>query len=408
MRNMKQGKFLQMALVLAMGFVAMSSCGSNEDEEAGSNERRDVLLTRSEQELANLNNDFAFKLFQAMPQDKSIIVSPLSITYALGMLNNGAGGETRQQISQVLGFGTNGVDAVNEFCKKLLSEAARLDRKTKVVIANNVYVNKGRKLQPTFVEMARAYYGVVPEECDFTDSRTLRLINRWASDHTNGMIPQILDELNPNSVSYLLNAIYFKGSWTERFWESNTKNETFGGKTIVPMMNQSHRFAYTETEDFQLLRMPYGNEAYSMTFLLPRVGKGIAEVLQTLTAEEWKKLTSSMDSWFVDVKIPRFETLTDVNLEEVMSGLGMPRAFTPQAEFPDFCATPTYIEKMKQVAKITLNEKGTEVAAVTMAGMAGDYVPDDRVEFHANRPFLYVISEQSTGTIFFIGSYRGR
>jgi serpin B len=176
------------------------------------------------------------------------------------------------------------------------------------------------------------------------------------------------------------------------------------------MMYQNSNFKYTETADFQALRMPYGNGAYAMTILLPKEEKTISDVLNTLTAKKWEMFQLMADA-IVDVKLPRFESTSDITLNKIMATLGMPNAFDIDlAEFPNFCPVDTYIGLMKQVAKIKLNEEGTEAAAVTVIGV-NDKVsiePEPMcVNFHATRPFLYVISEQSTGAIFFIGQYMG-
>ena len=381
------------------------------------NKLKFIELTRTEQQLVNSNNDFAFNLFRQVSSDKSEIVSPISITYALGMLNNGAAGETQAQINNVLGFGKAGADGINDFCRKMLTEAPNLDKLTKVLIANTIYMNKGYDLKPDFVSKAHQFYEADPETRDFADGQTRGVINKWGNDHTEGMIPEVLkeDEFNPDAVSYLLNAIYFKGAWSEKFDKADTKDETFKGysqEKQVPMMHQEHEFGYTETNDCQALRLPYGNNAYSMTILLPKEGKTINDILQALTTETWWEKYYRMRSAIVDLKLPRFESTSDIDLKKIMAELGMPNAFEDiLAEFPNFCNVPTYIGLMKQVAKIKLSEEGTEAAAVTVIGeVETAYIPNEepqRVNFHATRPFLYVISEQSTGAIFFIGQYVG-
>ena len=416
----KKVLWVAVALMTAIGFGACSNDDNVAPDEPLSNEnndRMDISLTRSEQELVNNNNDFAFNLFRQVTSQKSEIVSPISITYALGMLNNGAAGETQAEINQVLGFGKTGADGINAFCRKMLTEAPKLDKLTKVMIANTIYMNKDYELKPDFVSKANTFYDATPETRDFYDGKTLGVINKWGSDHTEGMIPEVLtgDEFDPDAVSYLLNAIYFKGTWAEKFDKGNTQNETFkgyDGNKQVPMMHQEHEFKYTESDDCQALRLPYGNKAYSMTILLPKEGKTIYDVLNSLTAESWQQQYQKMRNAKVDVKLPRFETQSDVDLSKIMSALGMPRAFDDAlAEFPGFCNAPTYIELMKQVAKIKLSEEGTEAAAVTVIGMEkmslGEPTEPQHVNFHATRPFLYVISEQSTGAIFFIGQYMG-
>jgi serpin B len=386
---------------------------SNED-----NEYKYIELTRGEQQLVNHSNDFAFKLFRELvAEDKSLIVSPISITYALGMLNNGAAGETQAQINKVLGFGDTGADGINSFCSKMLTEAPNLDKLTKVMIANTIFMNKDYVLKQEFISKAKQFYDAEPETRDFNDGQTLDVINKWGSDHTMGMIPEVLNKgsFNPYAVSYLLNAIYFKGAWAEKFDKADTKDEEFQtgtGKKQVPMMHQEHEFNYAEDELCQALRLPYGNRAYNITLLLPKEGKTVNDVLQTLTKDTWQRYRWMCNSAIVDVKLPRFESNSDIGLKDIMTKLGMPNAFDDQlAEFPNFCNVPTYIGLMKQVAKIKLNEEGTEAAAITVIGMDNEAMAEPQepqhVNFHANRPFLYVISEQSTGAIFFIGKYVG-
>ena len=422
------------AVALMMATMTVS-CSKSDDEEAAileeeikeitpdeplsneNNDLKEISLTRTEQELVKGNNDFAFNLFRKVTSQKSEIVSPISITYALGMLNNGAAGETQAEINKVLGFGEAGADGINDFCRKMLTEAPNLDKLTKVMIANTIYMNKGYELKTDFITKANTYYDAEPETRDFNDGKTRDVINKWGNDHTEGMIPEVLkeDEFDPSAVSYLLNAIYFKGAWSEKFDKGNTKDETFttetGEKKQVPMMHQEHVFNYTEDETCQALSLPYGNNAYCMTILLPKEGKTINDVAQTLTAETWKKKKLRMHGFNVDVKLPRFESKSDLGLIEIMSALGMPTAFTQAADFSNFCNAPTHIGLMKQVAKIKLNEEGTEAAAITVIMMdlsaSGRPSEPQRVNFHATRPFLYVISEQSTGAIFFIGQYMG-
>ena len=388
----------------------------------------EIQLTRSEQEMVGQSNDFAFNLFREVTAENGFnILSPLSIVYALGMLNNGATGETQQQINKVLGFADTGAEGINAFCRKMLTKALYIDPTTKLNIANNIYFNTsmGYELNPMFLQLAKENYEAEPELRDFHDGKTMDVINQWCSDHTEKMIEKVLNEdtFNPSAISYLLNAIYFKGNWRLEFKEENTKEEPFGIAAAegalsatevqkVPMMHQENEFAYTENDECQAVSLPYGNGTFAMTVLLPREGKKITDVLQTLTAESWtQQYRWQNETAIVDLKLPRFEADTDLRLNDIMSRLGMPKAFTYKAEFPNFCNTDTYIGVMKQVAKIKVNETGTEAAAVTVIGVdmaCFDPEPEPRhVEFHATRPFLYIISDKGTGAILFIGQYTG-
>lgn len=441
------------AAITLMIAGTITGCGTSDDLEGSNigpeNEQPEptperptyIELTRSETELVNGSNDFAFNLFRELTKNDgttieegntesdsqdfsnnpSLIISPISITYALGMLNNGAAGETLSQINEVLGFGTAGADGINDFCRKMLTTAPALDPLTKVIIANTIFMNKGYELKSDFTKKAKEFYDAEPETRDFHDGQTMNVINQWASDHTEKMIEKVLNEdtFTPDAVSYLLNAIYFKGSWRKvyEFDKNETKNETFtanGIETQVPMMHHAEeKYQYTENDLCQALSIPYGSGAYKMTILLPRENKSVQDVLQTLTADSWKQQYTWMDDAYADVKLPRFETDTDIKLNDIMSVLGMPDAFDKEkAKFPEFCNRETYIGLMKQVAKIKVSEEGTEASAVTVIGMDMTALPIEKepkhVTFHATRPFLYVISERTTGAIFFIGKYTGK
>ena len=376
------------------------------------NQRHNISLTDEERKLVQSNNDFAFNLMRQARTKDSQILSPLSITYALGMLNNGAAGKTQEEINNVLGFGAAGADGINSFCRKLLTEAPKLDEETTAEIANTIYVNShwDYQLKEPFVEKAQQYYDATPEARDFYDDATCDVINQWASDHTHGMINKVLSKeefkLGKDYVSFLLNALYFKGKWASPFNKEYTREESFNGGTKVPMMYKSGNYVYTENDLYQAIKLPYGNGSYLMTVYLPRQGKTIGDVLDKLDGKSWQFNSSSLN---VALKLPRIETDTEVNLTPIMMALGMPTAFDRDyAEFPDFCNDPTYIGLMKQLAKIKLDEEGTEAAAVTVIGVPGATSIDTRsAEFFATRPFLYIISEQSTGAIFFIGQYMG-
>lgn len=388
-----------------------------------------LVLTPAEQEMVNNSNAFAFNLFKQIidsrssdesKKNESIIVSPISITYALGMLNNGAAGNTQAQINNVLGFGDTGAAGINNFCKKLMDSIPQLDPLTKVMIANNIYVNKRYVLKPEFIQTANTYYNAYPETRDFHDGQTMNVINKWASDHTEKMIDKVLDESSfmPDAVSYLLNAIYFKGMWTFKFDKERTSQEEFyhaGNSpdvTLNYMMHQSGDFSYAAIDDYQVLSLPYGNRAFSMTIILPIVTE--VETINALPAvpsvRTWRNLKSEMRNATVDIKLPRIETETKVELVDIMSALGMPDAFDQDnADFSGFCNTDAFIGQMHQVAKIKLDEEGTQAASVTVVGTFDTAVhePTRRIEFVANHPFLYVISENSTGAILFIGQYTG-
>ncbi len=377
-----------------------------------------IQLTENEKKLVEQNNDFAFNLFRKIRDGKSKVLSPLSITYALGMLNNGAGGQTQQEINTVLGF--DDVAAQNEFCQKItngLLTAGYTDNTTKAILSNTIFVNKGRgyELQQDFTHTVNNYYYAYPQSRDFNDGETRGVINQWASDHTEGMVQEVLSEqeFDPNAVDYLLNATYFKGMWSRPFEIEKTTDKPFAGGEKVPMMGQRIQTTYAENNLYQTVSLPYGNGTYTMQVFLPREGKTLDEVLESLNGKNWQITGNNYE---VGLELPRFEIETNQDLVHVMSALGMPSAFNPgTADFSHMCPIITdgnniggniYIDMMKQVAKIKVDEMGSRAAAVTISGALPTSLPP-YASFCANRPFFYIISEQSTGVILFMGQYMG-
>ena len=372
-----------------------------------------IELTQDEMQLVEQNNDFAFNLFRKTRTGASQIISPLSITYSLGMLNNGAAGQTQQEILQVLGF--NDVAAQNEFCLKMQNEflISGLVDDTKALLSNTIFVNQGLgwQLQDGFINKAKGYYFALPENRDFNDGKTLGAINQWASDHTDGMIQEVLNEneFDPFAASYLLNALYFKGLWSDPFNIYMTGEDIFEGGNTVPMMQKIwDNLKYAENELYQMVWLPYGNKTYQMEIILPHEGKTLDEVVEHLNGTNWQLEGQSAK---VSVKLPRFETSTEIDLRDIMSTLGMPSVFSCEdADLSNLCMDNNgenlFVSNMKQVAKIKLNEQGTIAAAVTIDWTTGSD-GSKPVEFYANHPFLYVISERSTGIILFIGQYMG-
>jgi serpin B len=353
---------------------------------------------------------------------KSFIYSPLSITYVLGMVNDAATGQTEQELEQTLGFHQGGIQAVNDYCKKLIDGLPKVDNTVTLDIANAIFLNKEYTLKNQFQEDMETYYDAKAEALDFKASGTLGHINGWCNDKTNGMIPSILDEINPDIVSYLLNAIYFKADWASKFDQKNTKEETFttdNGNIKLPLMHQEVLISYLNNGIFSAIEMPYGNGYWNMTVMLPEEGKTTDDIINYLADNTIKM--SGARAYEVDLKLPRFETSSDTNdlgdggLVGLMRSMGIKLAFDSDfAEIPNMCEDRyLYISMMRQKAKIKVNEEGSEAAAVTVTGMLGCTSISKPVEypkatFHANRPFVYAITEASSGVILFVGKFTGK
>ena len=437
---MKKNLFLLSAIVLS---GAMFSCASSEDIDSSETKQvvnmlsdpEPIVLTEEQQVFANDNNGFTLNFLKTVndvdKSGKSFIYSPLSITYVLGMVNDAATGQTEQELEQTLGFHEGGIQAVNDYCKKLIDGLPKVDNQVTLNIANALFVNQNiATLKSQYQQDMQQYYDAKAENLDFKSPSTLSTINGWANDHTNGMIPKILDEVNPDVVTYLLNAIYFKADWASKFDQKNTKNEDFtteNGSTKLPMMHQNVLISYLKTNIYSAVIIPYGSGLWNMTVLLPEKGKTTDDVIKevaessVLNNRDWC-LTgmNTFQGYEVDLKLPRFETNSDTDELKIDDGLiglmkkmGIKLAFDPDfAEIPNMCEDGNvYISMMRQKAKIKVNEEGSEASAVTIAGAnkctSIGPVEYPKATFHANRPFVYVIREQSSGVILFVGKYTG-
>ena len=457
-------KKISILWMMAVMSSMLLSCSSSEDE-VSFGETKVVVNMLSESELIELstehrqfvadNNRFAMNFLKMVNEEypyrtgKSFVYSPLSITYVLGMVNDAATGLTEKELEETLGFHEGGIQAVNDYCKKLIDGLPKVDNKVTLNIANAIFLNKNFTLKPQFTQDMQTYYDAKAEALDFKAPETLDHINGWCNEKTNGIIPTILDEIDPAIMSYLLNAIYFKADWASKFDPKNTTKETFTSEAgnwdlihephmftyELPMMHQKVLINYCRNTTFSAVRIPYDNGMWTITIILPEGDNTTYDIINFIhnfgLSEIESYPFSTMGEQYlegdfspheVDLKLPRFETTSDtddlaINMEDGLIGLmkkmGINRAFDEgMAEIPNMCEQPVYIEIMRQKAKIKVNEEGSEAAAVTVAGDTNESMGSGSVEypkatFHANRPFVYVIRENSSGVILFVGKYTG-
>jgi len=416
-------------LFLAALSLALPACSSDKDERRETPDNppikkaEPIPLSVTESSFASSCNDFSFNLFRqrlaADTENKGVVISPLSVAYVLGMVNAGASGTTCEEITTALGFGKGDKDAVNAFCAKMIEWAPKVDTTVTIQLANAFYYNSNNPSCPVVINADYAatiakFYEAQLQGLNFASSSAAGVINGWCNQHTNGMIPKIIDETKAEAVAYVLNAIYFKAIWADKFDKDNTRKEQFTTaaniKKDVQMMNKTADYGYMETDTYQAVRLPYGNGAYSMVVLLPKASAKLCEVLAGMDGAKWKTLTSSMHEREVILKLPRFEIDTSTDLIDLLKNLGIVRAFDAfNAEFDKIADSGTlFISKMKQLARIEVNEEGTKAAAVTIAEMSytTSVGPGPLpVEFYADHPFAYFITEQSSGAIFFMGTY---
>ncbi|MDR1517420.1 MAG: serpin family protein [Dysgonamonadaceae bacterium] len=373
-----------------------------------------IELNAAQTRILQSDKNFAFDFFSKIfaGEDKNFMVSPFSLSMALSMTWNGADGETKTAMKQALGLGGFADGQANEYFKKMKDALLKTDPSTKLAIANSVWTNKNIAIKPGFLSLNNAYYNASAQAVDFGDAKTLGRINQWASDNTEGLIKNVLEKTSIDDLMYLLNAIYFKGIWTSRFDKKNTSDMPFtsenGKSKDVPMMKQTASFNYTEDETLQAIQLPYGNQAFSMVVLLPQEGKKLQDLIAaTQSNDYWEGLKSGMRDTKVNLFLPKFKTEYKKRLNDVLESMGMGIAFTPAADFSKMSDFPAAIAFVDQITYINTDEEGTEAAAVTVVGMELISAnPSLTVSFRADKPFIYLIQENSTGAILFMGAVR--
>lgn len=378
-----------------------------------------IDLRSSESKMVKSDQQFAFEFFanvfneEAADKDDNFMVSPLSLSMALAMTWNGADGETKQAMQKVLRLDGYSDEEVNEYYKKLREALLKTDPSTKLAIANSIWTNKNVVIDSDFIKVNQDYFNSVVKSVDFADSKTVNELNQWAAENTNNLIDHVIDETDPMALMYLMNAIYFKGVWTSEFDAKNTTKKPFfymnGKSKNVDMMHQKTDFNYTENQLLQMVELPYGNQAFSMLVLLPKEGKMLADIISDLQkGDSWTALASGLRESEVDLYLPKFKTEYSKRLNDALINMGMGIAFDPsRADFSRMSDHDAFISFVDQFTYISTDEVGTEAAAVTVVGIElTSYQPPRTVTFNANRPFIYIIQENSTGSILFMGAVK--
>jgi serpin B len=327
------------------------------------------------------------------------------------MLGEGAEGETAAQISRVLGFGDAGRQQVNEFSRNMMVIA---DNSSEAVvrIANAIVLNKGYTLKDSFIKAVREYYDAKAVTMDFADPATLRYINGWASEKTNGLIPELLKEVDPGAFSYLMDALYFKGAWTDEFQQWKQDADFFkedGSTSKVNMINSLIKeYPYCKTPVAQAVALDYKGGNYRMTLVLPSEGNKVSDVLSALGEGLWKDISSALSGTPAIVYMPSFETASDVPLKDILKSMGMTAAFGA-ADFSRMTDSGVAVDDIFQKAKIKVDRYGTEAAAVTVAVVKETAFPimDEPLKIVADHPFIYLITERTTGALLFVGVFAG-
>lgn len=363
------------------------------------------------------NTDFAFALYSQLAQDKgNLFFSPFSISSALAMTYAGARGETAKQMAEVLHFAQAGADLHPAF-SQLTARLNAGGKNYQLSVANALWGQAGFKFRPEFLDINNRYYGAGFKPVDYIKDanreKTRQTINRWVEKKTQNKIKELIkpDILTALTRLVLTNAIYFKGQWQTQFKAADTKPMPFyisnTEKTAPPTMSLlKTKFNYAENDQAQILEMPYKGGDISMVILLPRAEVGLTKLEGDLQAEKIQSWLARLSSTKVDVYLPRFKLEKDVSLNEKLKSLGMTDAFdAAKADFSGMApGNQLYITSVIHKAFVEVNEEGTEAAAATavVVGLKSA-APDRPVVFRADHPFIFLIRDNRSGGILFMG-----
>ncbi|MFB2895043.1 serpin family protein [Aerosakkonemataceae cyanobacterium BLCC-F50] len=366
------------------------------------------------QKLVQANTNFGFKLFSqifAKKTDKNIFVSPSSVAIALQMTYNGATGSTQQAMAQTLQLQGMSLAEINQSQLALMESLTKIDPKVRLDIANSLWLKQGFPFKPEFLQTTEKYYQAKATNLDFNNPNSVKIINNWVSQNTNSKIPTIIDSIDRSAVLFLINAIYFKGSWQKEFSKSATQEKPFtllnGTRKQHPLMSQTGKYRYYENALFQAISLPYGSGRLSMFVFLPKPNVKLADFSRSLTAENWQQWMKQFSSRDGQIVLPRFKLEYDITLNEALQALGMGVAFQNQANFSNMTSKEVQIDEVKHKTFVEVNEEGTEAAAVTSVGIRTTAaLPREEPPFNmvVDRPFFCAIRDNQTGTILFMGS----
>lgn len=372
-------------------------------------------LSGDEQVAATATTEFGLALFRQVNattgRDSNLTLSPISASLALGMLLNGAEGETFDQIRRTIGFGTRTISGINDAYRTLIPLLTSVDPSVKMQFANAAWFDTSTPASASFTLALQNTFAAKVSVVPFAAPSTVVAINDWVKANTNGRILKIVSQLEPDLKVALLNATYFKGTWRSQFDQSATRNEPFYVTPAAPLSVPTMRTEKGLVRVSQIAggtliaELPYGGDAFVMDIIMPPAGR-LESAIDSLTPARWRTLLAALpDSASTTlVQMPKFRLELSRELREALGVLGMPRAFAAAQLGPMFAPIAggrTQVSTVLQRVFVDVNEEGTEAAAVTFIGVRVTSAGPSGVII--DRPFLFVIRERLSGTIIFVG-----
>jgi serine protease inhibitor len=396
-----------LALMLASLCMGFTSCSDRSFAPTDGSPPQ-VLLTPAE--LGDITNTFGFNVFKELVKhepDANIVISPVSISLCLGMVQNGAAESTLEDMMATLGLSEYTLESANQAYRDLMDYLMTLDFWVQCQVANSIWYRDRWTLQEGFRRNCEYYFDSEVNGLDFSRGNAPDVINQWVYGKTGGRIPEIILEPIPSIVEIILvNAVYFKGFWTHKFNRNATGDAWFtlpdGSKQRCRMMYQGPGTNYTAYEgpNFYGMDMAYGDSIFSMTVLLPKPGVHVDSVVARLDQANWKTWAGGFEPWYGMLHMPKFELEYFVELEPVLRALGMAQAFDNGCAFTEMLEnTCLFLLWVRHRTYIRVDEDGTEAAAVTDAGGATGIPP----EFTIDRPFIFLIRDNLSDTVLFLG-----
>jgi serpin B len=369
-----------------------------------------INLTTNQVSLIESDNSFAFDIFRKVldnsAESENIIISPLSISSALSMTLNGANGATRDSMLKALRMNGLTPDMINNSYKSLTEALLSVDKRVLISIANSVWSEKNFVVKKPFTDILTGFYNAESRSFDITDPQVPSLINNWIDTKTNGLIKNMVDKLDPNTVMLLINAIYFKGKWKSQFDATNTVQGSFykpgGVAEQVSMMKQTSDYKIYKGERFTLAELPYGQGNFVMDVILPDDNNGIINIIPLINDNSMKGWLNLMSSRKTDLSFPRFKYGYKKELSDILTDMGMGITFGNNADFSNISDLRLYISLVLHQAFIETNEEGTEAAAATIVGISTTAIIEP-FNLNIDHSFLYIIRETTTSSILFMG-----
>jgi serine protease inhibitor len=399
---------IQFIIMLVVLLLSVSQCTKSPNEPTTIRE-----LTSLEKTIIESDNQFGLKIFKEIvktQKDSNIFISPLSISMALGMTLNGANGTTREAMINTLELAGLSDQQINESYQSLMELLVGLDPKVKFQIANSIWYRNDHVFEELFFNQCKQYFDAEVAGLDFSNPQSKDIINAWVDENTNGKIKEIVKRINPNNVMFLINAIYFKGTWTYQFDESGTYDDQFylPDNSTIPckMMAQKEQYPYFGNDQFQAVDLPYGDGLYSMVIILPNLNVNIDDLIIKMDQSAWNEWLNKFEKQEGNIFLPRFKLEYKIKMNDVLKALGMGIAFSDV--YADFTRMykpgGLYIDEVNHKTFVEVNEEGTEAAAVTSVVISerSGGGPEGFV-MHVNRPFIFAIREHHSGTILFVG-----